>query len=169
VRFSTARAVRHPPATVRHNFSHVRYNLHRDAGHTVPLDSELEAATDYLALESARYEDRLRIHLDIDPATRPIGVPPMLLQTLVENAVKHGIATLPGGGDLSIRSSLNADTLLLQVENPGTLAEGDSRRPRLGLNNIRERLRILYAGRAGLELTNGDGRVTATVRIPTRR
>jgi len=144
----------------------LRYNLHRDAGHTVPLDSELEAAGDYIALESARYEDRLRIRFAIDPATRSIAVPPMLLQMLVENGIKHGIATLPGGGELLVRSALENATLVLQVENSGQLTEEETQVPRLGLNNIRERLRILYAGRACLELTSRDGRVAATVRIP---
>lgn len=147
----------------------LRYNLHRDAGHTVPLDSELEAAADYLALESARYEDRLRVRFAIDPATRSIAVPPMLLQMLVENGIKHGIAALPGGGELLVRSALEDGTLVLQVENTGQLAAEESRLPRLGLNNIRERLRILYAGRARLELASRDGRVAATVRIPTRQ
>jgi hypothetical protein len=147
----------------------LRYNLHRDAGHTVPFDSELEAAADYLALESARYEDRLRIRLAIDPQTRPLAVPPMLLQTLVENAIKHGIAALPGGGELLVRSTLEDGTLVLEVENPGRIAEAEPHQPRLGLNNIRERLRILYSGRASLELANRDGRVAATVRIPARQ
>ena len=147
----------------------LRYNLHRDAGHTVPLDSELEAAGDYLALESARYEDRLRIHFAIDPATRSIAVPPMLLQMLVENGIKHGIAALPGGGELLVSSALEDGTLVLQVENTGQLAEEKTGQPRLGLNNIRERLRILYAGSASLELANRDGRVAATVRIPTHQ
>jgi LytS/YehU family sensor histidine kinase len=132
----------------------------------VPLESELESAADYLALESARYEDRLRIRFDIDPAARSIAVPPMLLQTLVENAIKHGIATLPGGGELVIRCATEDGTLVLEVENTGRLAEADTGRPRLGLNNIRERLRILYAGRAGLNLAARDGCVVATVRLP---
>lgn len=146
----------------------LRYNLHRDAGHTVPLESELEAATDYLALESARYEDRLRVRFAIDPATRPIAVPPMLLQTLVENAIKHGIGTLPDGGELLVRSALEGGTLVLQVENTGQIVDAQPQQPRLGLNNIRERLRILYLGRASLDLANRDGRVAATVRIPAR-
>ena len=146
----------------------LRYNLHRDAGHTVPLDSELEAAADYLALESARYEDRLRVRFDVDPAARSIAVPPMLVQTLVENGVKHGIATLPGGGELLVGAAIEDGTLVLRVENTGRLAEKEPGRPRLGLHNIRERLRILYAGRASLELASRDGHVVATVRIPTR-
>jgi two-component system, LytTR family, sensor kinase len=147
----------------------LRYNLHRDAGHTVPLASEVEAAADYLALESARYEERLRVRFDVAPETRSLPVPPMLLQTLVENAVKHGIATLPSGGELAVSSALEGGSLVLKVENPGCLAEPDPGRPRLGLENIRQRLRILYGTRAALHLSNGDGRVTATVRIPEDR
>ena len=147
----------------------LRYNLHRDAGHTVPLGSELEAALDYLALEAARYEDRLRVEVAIAPETRGVQVPPMLVQTLVENAIKHGIATLPEGGELAVRSALRDGTLILEVENTGRLKEDDTAgRPRLGLQNIRERLRILYAGRAALDVANRDGRVAATVRIPAQ-
>jgi hypothetical protein len=147
----------------------LRYNLHRDAGHTVPLESELEAAADYLALESARYEERLQVRFAVAPETRSVPVPPMLLQTLVENAVKHGIATLPAGGELVVGAALDDGALELRVENPGTIAPAESSRPRLGLENIRQRLRILYGDRAALHLSNGAGRVTATVRIPRDR
>jgi hypothetical protein len=143
----------------------LRYNLHRDAGHTVPLDSELEAAADYLALESARYEERLQIRFAVAPETRPVPVPPMLLQTLVENAIKHGIAKLASGGELAVSSAFENGALVLRVENSGQIAPAGPDRP-LGLDNIRQRLRILYGDRAGLELSNGAGRVTATVRIP---
>ena len=147
----------------------LRFNLHRDAGHTVPLESELEAVSDYLALEGVRYEDRLRVRFAIAPETRLLPVPPMLVQTLVENAIKHGIGVLPSGGDLVVSSALQDGSLILEVENTGRLKEdGAEGRPHLGLRNIRERLRILYAGRGALELANRDGRVAATVRIPAQ-
>ena len=145
----------------------LRYNLHRDAGHTVSLSSELEAAADYLALESARYEDRLRVHYAVAEETRPMPVPPMLLQTLVENAIKHGIATIPEGGDLRITSAVEDGFLVLRVENPGRLEEPKPG-ARLGLQNIRERLRILYGTRAKVDLYTQNGRVIATVRIPLK-
>ena len=75
----------------------LRHNLHRDLMHTIPLSTELEAVGDYLALEGVRFEDRLRVSFAIDPAAAHMSIPPMLLQTLVENAVKHGIAPLPAG------------------------------------------------------------------------
>jgi hypothetical protein len=146
----------------------LRYNLHRDAEHTVPLDSELEAAADYLALESARYEDRLRVHYEVEPVTRPMPVPPMLVQTLVENAIKHGIATIPDGGDLRLSAAIEHGALVLRVENPGRLEEPKPGVPRLGLQNLRDRLRILYGPAGKLDLYAQNGRVTATVRIPVK-
>jgi LytS/YehU family sensor histidine kinase len=90
----------------------------------------------------------------------------MFLQTLVENALKHGIAKLPAGGDLLIRAVLKPGALVVEVENPGQLAEARPEATQLGLANVRERLRILYGDRASLQLQNRDGRVAATVLIP---
>ena len=104
--------------------------------------------SDYLALEAVRLEDRLRVRFAVDPAAGKIRIPPMLLQTLVENAIKHGIATLPNGGDLSVRAAVDADSLRLEVENTGCLSEPKPGTTQVGLGNTRERLRILYGGRA---------------------
>ena len=144
----------------------LRYNLRHDLNHTVPLEAEVEVVSDYLALEAVRLEDRLRVHFAVDPAAGKIRIPPMLLQTLVENAIKHGIAALPNGGDLSVRAAVDADSLRLEVENTGCLSEPKPGTTQVGLGNTRERLRILYGGRAHLDLRNGDGRVTAIVVIP---
>jgi signal transduction histidine kinase len=145
----------------------LRYNLHRDPMHTIPLASELEAVTDYLALEGVRFEDRLRVEFAIDPAAAQVAVPPMLLQTLVENALKHGIARLPSGGEIVIRAALQSGAMLLEVENSGQIAASAPGATQVGLANTRERLRILYGDAARLDLANRAGdRVTATVRIP---
>ena len=145
----------------------LRYNLHRDLMHTIPLASELEAVTDYLALEGVRFEDRLRVEFAIDPAAAQVAVPPMLLQTLVENALKHGIARLPSGGEIVIRAALQSGAMLLEVENSGQIAASAPGATQVGLANTRERLRILYGDAARLDLANRAGdRVTATVRIP---
>jgi hypothetical protein len=144
----------------------LRYNLHRDRGHTVPLADELEAVSDYLALESVRFEERLRVEFAIDDDTRQIPIPPMMLQTLIENAVKHGIATLPGGGELRIHSSLGPDAMMVEVENTGQLRAPQPDATPLGLSNVRERLRVLYGPSASVQLQERDGRVAATLRIP---
>src|SRR6185295_11657573 len=124
---------------------------------------------DYLALEAVRFEGRLRVQFTVDPAAESLQVPPMILQALVENALKHGIAKRPEGGDVSIHATAENGALVLQVENTGEFApvrptrDGDTQ---IGLNNIRERLRLPYGDRASLSLKNGDGVVAATVRIP---
>jgi hypothetical protein len=99
----------------------LRYNLHRDLMHTIPLAAELDAVTDYLALEGVRLEDRLHVEFAIDPAAAQVAIPPMLLQTLVENALKHGIAPLPGGGEF-IRAPGSGGRGWLLVENSGQIA-----------------------------------------------
>jgi hypothetical protein len=145
----------------------LRYNLRRDPDHTTPLASELDVICDYLALESIRLEDRLRVRLEIAPDANAVLVPPMLLQTLVENALKHGIARAPEGGDLAIRATLENECLVLEVENTGHLADPAAPGRHLGLANARDRLRILYGARASLCLENrGSNRVAATVLIP---
>ena len=144
----------------------LRYNLRGDRAPTVPLSEEIEVVSDYLSLESARFEDRLRVTMDISPGAAAVPVPSMLLQTLVENALKHGIAHLPEGGELRILASLERDSLALRVENSGDLAEPAPNGTRIGLKNARERLRLLYGDRATLELQSLDHRVIATVRIP---
>ena len=145
----------------------LRHNLNHDSRHTVPLAAEAEVVADYLALEKVRFEDRLRLRVSIDPEAGPIPVPPMILQSLVENALKHGIGRLPEGGELRIRAAARNGSLVLEVENTGELTDSRSADTQVGLNNIRERLRILYGDRASLELRNReDGRVLATVQIP---
>lgn len=147
-----------------------RHNLHRESAHTVPLSSEIEVVSDYLALQAVRFEDRLRVSFAVAPEACQVHVPPMLLQTLVENALKHGIAPLASGGDLLIRAGRTSDAVRIEVENSGQLGKSahDAAEPGgLGLANTRERLRLLYGGRASLQLKDGGaGRVIATVQIP---
>jgi signal transduction histidine kinase len=146
----------------------LRYNLNHDSRHTVPLSAEAEVVADYLALEKVRFEDRLRLRMAIDPAAASLPVPPMILQTLVENALKHGIGRLPQGGEVQIRAAARNGTLVLEVENTGELTGSRPGDTQVGLNNIRERLRLLYGDRASLSLQNGDGVVVAKVEIPAK-
>jgi LytS/YehU family sensor histidine kinase len=90
----------------------------------------------------------------------------MLLESLVENAVKYGIAPLPGGGELRIAARLEGDVLVLEVASPGRLADAHPEATGVGLANTRERLRILYGSRASLRLENRDAHVAATVLLP---
>lgn len=148
----------------------LRYSLQSGQLETVPFEDELRVVNDYLALEQVRHEERLRLRLDVDPAALQFSLPPMLLQTLVENAVKYGISQLPEGGEVAIIARSENDELILQVTNPGTLPDSPSRHPMstgLGLRNAAERLRLLCGENASLNLrAQDDGLVVAEARIP---
>ncbi len=129
-------------------------------------------ANDYLALEQVRYEERLRVRIDVSPETLALPVPPMLLQTLVENAVKYGIAQRREGGEISIIAHCTGDMLHLQVTNPSAPSAplktcGES--TGVGLRNAAERLRLLFSERATLQLrTDRPDLVVAEVLIPRK-
>lgn len=144
----------------------LRNTLRRDSEHTVPLEIELEAISDYLELESVRFSDRLRSSVVADADTAECRVPPMLLQTLVENAVKHGVASSKGCTDLSIRATIDEKNLRIAVANTGQLLEAPENGIKVGLKNTKERLKLLYGDRARLCLEEKAGLVVATVTIP---
>lgn len=151
----------------------LRYSLQSGQLETVPFEEELRVVNDYLALEQVRHEERLRLRLDVEPLTLHMTVPPMLLQTLVENAVKYGISVLPAGGEIAIIARTKAGCLILQVTNPGELPEGEVVVDRkvdstgVGLRNAAERLRLLFGDKASLALRAGEpGQVVAEACIP---
>ena len=153
----------------------LRYSLQSGQLETVPFEEELRIVNDYLALEQVRHEERLRLRLDVAPETLQLPVPPMLLQTLVENAVKYGISTRAEGGEIAITSRRTNDALRIQVINPGVLPDTTvaSVSARLngstgvGLRNAAERLRLLFGERAGLQLrAGGTDTVIAEAFIP---
>ena len=122
-----------------------------------------------LALEKVRFEDRLRIRFDIDPQSLEAKLPPMLLQTLAENGVKHGISKIPAGGELEVVSQVLQGVLRVEVTNTGKLWAETQDSSALGLDNARERLRMMYGESASLTLTAKDeNRVCATVVVPVR-
>jgi signal transduction histidine kinase len=143
----------------------LRASLRQDETSAIPLEEELATVDAYLELESVRLEERLRIRREIEPEARGALTPPMLVQGLVENALKHGIAQLPQGGELVLRVAREGETLRVEVFNTGRLrAPGDGG---IGLRNARERLRLLYGERASVDLSEEPaGWVRATVILP---
>ena len=142
----------------------MRYALQAGRRERVTLEEELAAVESYLRVESARFEERLRWHVDAAPEVRDRLLPPMLLQALVENAVKHGIAASLEGGEVRVSAVLQDGQVRLRVTNPGQLGgAGDTR---IGLANAQERLRLLYGDRAALRLAAADGVVAAEVTLP---
>lgn len=133
---------------------------------TVPLGEEIDTVRSYLQLEAMRYEERLRVRFDVDPSLDRWPVPPMMLQTLVENAVRHGIARLPQGGEVAISVHPADHGMLIRVSNTGTLAEVPGREPGIGLRNTRQRLGHLYSSKAYLDIRNQEGTVVCEVFLP---
>lgn len=160
----------------------------------IPLDEELELVREYFAIEEARFGDRLVTRIDVDDAARGCMVPPLLLQPIVENAVRHGVAVSPLGGTITVSGSIVHETLVLCVVDDGvgavpapehgsiTAARTDTEETRgatatdatktragtgTGLRNTRERLAQVYGDRGVLQLVHPqDGGTVVTIRIP---
>jgi hypothetical protein len=148
----------------------LRYTLSSRLDELVTLAQELDIVTDYLELESMRFEDRLRIERDVPANAASVYIPVMLLQTLVENAIKHGIAELPLGGLLRISAVLEDEMLNVEIENPRPPASTPAKSEGVGLRNARDRLRLLFGTRATLDLDLSKPAVaTARLRVPQQR
>ena len=138
---------------------------------SVPLSEELAVVRDYLSLERIRFEERLNVEWNIDPSTEQLNVPPMMLQTLAENAVKHGIAKLTKGGTLRISAERGEGIVLLTVANSGVLDHPphNGNGTGIGLRNTRKRLDLLYGKQAELTISDANGMVTTQVSIPVEQ
>lgn len=133
----------------------LRSSMQTEKLETVPLERELNIVKDYLALEKMRFEERLNIELDIDEETLEQPVPPMMLQTLVENAIKHGISKKVHGGTIRISSDFVQDHHELVVQNSGQLNTYINVNG-FGVRSTQDRLNLLYQGRASFNIRNLD-------------
>ncbi len=150
----------------------LRLSLEREADQEITLRDELEHVEVYLDIEQTRLGERLRIEFEVDPETLDARVPNLVLQPLVENAVRHGIGPLGTAGRLSVHARRADGRLELRVENDApaeAMADGDAGRVGVGLGNTRERLAELYGRDHELSVTRtGKGTVLAFVEIPYR-
>ncbi len=143
----------------------LRYSLQSGEKRTVNLGEELQAVNQYFAIEKIRFEERLQVDMRIGLGVEEAVVPPMLLQTLAENAVKHGIERREKGGTVSIAACLRNGSLHLTVANSGAIGN-NSTSTRIGLQNADQRLQLLFGSAARLSITEKDGTVFAEVEIP---
>jgi LytS/YehU family sensor histidine kinase len=147
----------------------LRISLETAGTQITTLNRELEFVNCYLDIEKVRFEERMNVIFDIAPETLDAQVPHLLLQPLVDNAVKHGISKLPGGGEIRITVHTQNGELQLKIKDNGPGLKGLGALPanRLGLRITRERLESLYGQNQSLEiLSPPDGGVTISVRIP---
>jgi len=144
----------------------LRSSLKVEKGETVNFNEELKIVKDYLALENMRFEDRLKVEYDVDEDTLNQQVPPMMLQTLVENAIKHGISKQVEGGVVKIISDFKDDYHLLAVQNTGHL-NGHIKNGGFGIASTQDRLQLLYGQKAHFEIKQlNPTLVEAKVLIP---
>jgi signal transduction histidine kinase len=134
----------------------------------VPFRREWAFIQDYLAFEQLRLGERLRVESDIDPAAGAVLAPPLILQPLVENAVRHGLADRPEGGRIALGARLEGAQLVLTVDDDGAgqpAGEGTG----IGVSSVRERLRVLYGDAASVEAGPRARGFGVTLRLPVRR
>jgi len=144
----------------------LRSSMQAEKLETVPFEKELSIVKDYLALEYIRFEDRLRIEYEIDEDTLDQPVPPMMLQTLVENAIKHGISKQLRGGIIKIVSDFRNNSHELVVQNTGHL-NGGMNVDGFGLASTQNRLQLLFGEKANFTIRQVNGNlVEARVLLP---
>ncbi len=132
----------------------------------VPLDEELSIVQDYLDLEKVRFEERLEIKQEFDVTVMNFLIPPFMLQTLVENALKHGVSQLIEGGTVWIRVKKIDDSMILEVENTGNLRSNKKDSIGIGISNTLRRLELQYRGKATFNLKqNTPNTVIAIIEI----
>ncbi|MFI5151420.1 MAG: sensor histidine kinase [Bacteroidia bacterium] len=128
----------------------------------VPFDDELKVLKDYLGLEAIRLEERLQVRLDIEQECSRAEIPPLMLQTLSENAIKHGIARLTGGGKLEVNARIKDEMLYIQIRNSGYYAENNRPETGFGIANTLQRLHLLYNGKARFRILNESEQIVLT-------
>jgi len=145
----------------------LRLTLKHGQTQQVPLEIELSLVGAYLAIEQIRFEDRLEVTIDAPANVAEIKVPPLLIQPLAENAIRHGVAERIGKGCVQVRCRQEASDLVLEVKDNGPgLGDEAPRDDGIGLKNVRARLEELYGGKAELRIWSSESGTTAQVRIP---
>jgi LytS/YehU family sensor histidine kinase len=146
----------------------LRYSLKEDGRELVEFSEEYDFTRQYLAFEQLRYEDRLKVDLQIDPESFNYDLPPFSIQTLAENAVQHAIAIRPEGGSIWIKCSCSDGRLQVTVRDDGPGHSSDSGAShQFGLRSLRDRLQAAYGSSAELRFHGGVGGFEAGFIIPS--
>lgn len=156
---------------INHLSNILRKSLASDTKGLTKFDDELRIVRDYLGLESIRFEERLKTEFDIHPESHDFLVPPFMIQTLVENGIKHGISKLTAGGIVQVRTFVEKGRLKVQIRNSGHLINGVKRNTKgLGLKNTVQRLKLIYGSEASFRIVNeNDNFVLTEIVIPQNK
>ena len=146
----------------------LRYSLRIERMETVSLEDEMLTVADYLALETIRFEERLKYKIKLDPVSKNVEIPPMMIQTLVENGIKHGVSKRREGGEISINSSVSDSKLKIQIKNSGQIDPDSVQHAKgFGISNTKHRLSLLYGEKAVFSIKNfSANEVIAELVIP---
>jgi LytS/YehU family sensor histidine kinase len=143
----------------------LRYSLTKSDSNAIALEDELEMVENYIEISKIQFENRLRFNTNIDNYTLNILIPPMIIQMLVENAIKHGISNLKEGGTIILSTTLITNQLSIEVANTGILSQSKDS-TQLGIKNIEKRLELLYGDAATFNIKEKENQVIATIKIP---
>lgn len=140
----------------------LRNTLQMGKNKVISFEEEMKIVNDYLELESIRYEERLKTSVKLDTSSKNFFVPPLMIQTLVENGIKHGISKLTKGGMLEIKTEVKNEKLLISIRNSGQINEKKETESGFGIKNTLQRLHLLYGKEASLEIRNEDSETVLT-------
>ena len=148
----------------------MRYTLNYEKKDLVTVEEEMETVMKYIALEQIRFGKRLRFSQDIDAATLGMKIPPIIIQTLTENAIKHSISRNTEGGDIHVKTYVNDGFLFIEIRNTGQLKAptNDEGKPiGIGVDNTKKRLKMIFGEKYNLKLENASSEeVLDTLKIP---
>jgi LytS/YehU family sensor histidine kinase len=145
----------------------LRYSLTKSESNSIALEDELDMVKNYIELSKIQLESRLQFESFIDENSLSTQIPPMIIQMLIENAIKHGISNLIEGGKVSLSTEIKKNKLRIEVVNTGILKQSENS-TQLGLKNIKRRLDLLYGESATFSLNELENQVVATILIPLK-
>jgi LytS/YehU family sensor histidine kinase len=144
----------------------LRNSLIMDKKKLTDFAEEMQTVKDYLALETIRFEERLRSEIILHPGSGKFKVPPLMIQTLVENGIKHGISHLKDGGIVSVETNIDKDEMTILIRNSGQYVNGNVREG-YGISNTKQRLNLLFGNQASFRIFNeNENFVITEVKIP---
>lgn len=145
----------------------LRNSLIMDKKRLINLDEELATVKDFLDLEKIRYEERLNVSFEIDPESYRFQIPPLMIQTLVENGIKHGISRLTHGGKISVETKVEGHFLNIFIRNSGHYSPGKRKNKGFGIENTRQRLKLIFGDAAKFSIRNeGEQMVLTEIVLP---
>jgi len=147
----------------------LRYSLDTNASRLSTLRNEMRIVTDYLDIEKTRFGDRLQYVIDVPEALEDLELPPMAVQTLVENSIKHAVSPSRAGGDIRVAARIIADRFEVEVSDSGPGFDESDIKEGHGLDSLRARLASVFAEDAALRISIATSRTTVTISLPRQR